>query len=333
MEPKISIIVPIYNVEKYINKCIDSILAQTFTDFELILVDDGSPDNCGKICDDYAKKDSRIKVIHKKNGGLSSARNAGLDIARGEYIGFIDSDDYIHEEFYETLMNLIIKYDADIAQCEFLRVYEEENTNVQNIRFHSNKTIITLNNIEALNNLYNENSVNAVVVWNKLYKKELFNEIRFPKEKIHEDEYTTYQLLFNAKRIVLTSEQMYYYLQRTNSIMGKGFNIKRLDALEAYYGQVMFYNKKKLYDLENKAKIRFESLIRINMSRVLKSSVDNSDRLFNDLIKYYKNNYDLFNNNLDVSFKKKVIMILFRYSPNYIVKLLCNLMYWKSKLV
>ena len=117
MSPKISIIVPVYKVEKYIHKCIDSILNQTFKDFELILVDDGSPDNCGKICDEYAKKDSRVIVIHKENGGLSSARNSGLDIARGDYIGFVDSDDYIENDMYELLYNLCEENNCDISSC------------------------------------------------------------------------------------------------------------------------------------------------------------------------------------------------------------------------
>ena len=126
--PKISIIVPIYNVEKYLDKCVSSILNQTFTDFELLLVDDGSPDRCGEMCDEYAKKDSRVKVIHRKNGGLSAARNSGIDAACGKYIGFIDSDDYIEENMYEHLYDVITKYDADIACGGIFDTYPTKTT-------------------------------------------------------------------------------------------------------------------------------------------------------------------------------------------------------------
>ena len=121
---EISIIVPVYKVEKYLKKCVDSILAQTFTDFELILVDDGSPDDSGKICEEYAEKDARVRVLHKENGGLSSARNAGIEVAKGKYLGFIDSDDYIAEDMYELLYNTIIKEDADLSICGIYDVYE-----------------------------------------------------------------------------------------------------------------------------------------------------------------------------------------------------------------
>src|SRR5690348_8514297 len=133
MNPKISIIVPIYDVQKYLFKCIDSILAQTFTDYELILVNDGSPDSCGEICNEFAKKDKRIKVIHKKNGGLSSARNAGLEIAKGEYIGFIDSDDFIHNKMYEILYQNALFHSSDIIICDFLKVNEGEVVNYEPI--------------------------------------------------------------------------------------------------------------------------------------------------------------------------------------------------------
>ena len=332
MNSKISVIVPIYNVEKYLSKCIDSIINQTYTNLEIILVDDGSPDNCGIMCDDYSLKDNRIKVIHKKNGGLSHARNIGLEIATGDYISFIDSDDYIHKEFYEILISLIVKYNADIAQCEFLKVYEEGINNSNNYKSYIDEKIIMLSNNEALNNLYNKNCVNTVVVWNKLYKKQLFKNIRYPKGKIHEDEYTTYKVLFNASKVVLTSRQMYYYLQRSSSIMGEEFNIKRLDRLDAYFGQVLFYNDKKMFKLEEKAKIKFEGLIRASMSKVWKSNLDNKKQIFDSLINYYRKNYNLFSDNLNISFKKKSTMLLFKYSPKFVIKLLSTLMYLKIRL-
>ena len=325
----ISVIVPIYNVENYLQKCIDSIINQTYKNLEIILVDDGSPDNCGRMCDVYALKDDRIKIIHKNNGGLSDARNVGLDAAAGDYIGFIDSDDSIHREFYEVLINLIFKYNADIAQCGFLRVNEDAVNNFNEDKPYADEKITLMSNCEALDNLYNENYVNTVIVCNKLYKRELFEDTRFPKGKTQEDEFTTYKLLFSAKKVVSTSRQMYYYMKRTGSIMGCGFNIEYLLLLDAYCEQILFYKQEKLPELEKKAKIAFENYIRITMVDDLKSDLDNKDQIFDNLINYYRNNYGLFSSYSNTGFKKKVIMSLFNYSPRFIVVLLCNLMHEK----
>jgi hypothetical protein len=229
---------------------------------------------------------------------------------------------------------LIVKYNADIAQCEYSNIYEEDTNNFSNDKFNINERITVLyNNNSALNNLFNENYINTVVVWNKLYKRELFKNIRYPKGKVHEDEYTTYRVLFNTKKMILTRKRMYYYVQRSTSIMGKGFNIKHLDKLDAYYEQILFYNDKKLFELEDKAKSTFEGLIEEAMISVLKSKFHNQNEVFKNLINYYRNNYVLFINNSNISFKKKVIRLLFKYSSKSIIKLLCNLIYLKAKLV
>ena len=226
---KISIIVPVYNVERYLGKCINSILNQTFADFELILVDDGSTDRSGYICDDYKKKDNRIKVIHKENGGLSSARNAGLDIAKEKYIGFVDSDDFINKNMYEFLYKDIKVNNSDIAICDYEEVYEnEKGINYQ----ESNSSTLVLTNIEALWKIYDKKGWNYVIAWNKLYKKYLFDDIRFPIGKIHEDEMIAHEVLYKANKITYNNKKLYYYLQRENSIMGKKFNINRLDILD-----------------------------------------------------------------------------------------------------
>lgn len=336
MIDKVSIIVPIYNVEKYLPKCIESIIVQTYTNLEIILVNDGSPDNSRIICDEYSKKDHRIKVINKENGGLSDARNTGLDVATGDYISFIDSDDYIHEEYCETLLNLLKKFDADIAQCEFLKVYEKgiNNFNIETCAVEQKITV--LSNKDVLNNLYNEHYISTVVVWNKLYKRELFEQIRFPKGKVHEDEYTTYKVLFGTKKVVCTSKQMNFYLQRPDSIMGNdngnGFYTKLLDKLGAYQEQIVFYGDKKLFDLENKAKISFESLLKSSMIEVSKSNLDNKNEIFHYLIIFYKKNNFINSDNMTISFKKKARILLFKYSPIFFIRILCDLMYFKIKL-
>ena len=227
MDKLISVIVPIYNVEKYLVKCIESIINQTYSNLEIILVDDGSPDNCHIICDEYAKKDSRIKVIHKKNGGLSDARNAGLDIATGEYISFIDSDDWIYKDMYTDLIDLIKTYDADISGCSVYKFYENDKFNLDydkefNVKIYSNE--------EALRSLIREEEIKQTV-WNKIYKRNIIDDIKFEVGKIHEDEYWTYQVIGNSKRVVHIDKPMYYYLQRENSIMGKGYSEKRLHGI------------------------------------------------------------------------------------------------------
>lgn len=332
MNAKISVIVPIYNVELYLPKCIESIINQTYKDLEIILVDDGSPDRCGEICDEYALQDARIKVIHKENGGLSDARNAGLDVANGQYVSFIDSDDFINENFYETLEDMIVRYNADIVQCEFLKVDEYEVYDFDDVKELCDERVDLISSHSALDNLFNEKYVNTVVVWNKLYKRCLFKEIRYPKGKINEDEYTTYKVIFNAKKIAETNRAMYYYVQRPNSIMGQGFNLKRLDILEAYYDRVLFFNENKLFDLEKKAREGFEATVRGLMVNVLKSNSHNKNEILDLLIDYYRKNYTVFNRNIDASFKKRTIMLLFKYSPNFMVKHLCLLMCAKAEI-
>lgn len=239
MPDLISVIIPVYKVEDFLNRCVDSILDQTYENLEIILVDDGSPDRCGVICDEYAKKDDRIKVIHKENGGLSDARNVGIEAATGDYITFLDSDDWVHMNYLKVLHSLLKSKNADISVCNFVKIYSE------NIPPNTGNAIIyEYSNIDALNQLSGEFYVQMVVAWGKLYKTDLFNDIRFPVGKIHEDEFTTYKLLYKAYKVVFTTEPLLYYWQRQDSIMGSGFKIKnRLHAIEAYGERVKFYEK------------------------------------------------------------------------------------------
>jgi len=238
----VSVIVPIYKVEEYLEDCIESIINQTYKNIEIILVDDGSPDNCGKMCDEYALKDERIKVIHKENGGLSSARNAGLDIARGEYISFIDSDDYISKNFIKNLMKVMTEYNVEVAQCDFTRKILDLNEN----EFINKDEVKILNKDEAMYNLNILNHGKYVIACNKLYKKDLFEKIRFPKGKINEDTYVTYKIFYETeKNIAILNQKLYFYRERNNSIMTNKFSIKNYDALEGYKSQVDFFKEKK----------------------------------------------------------------------------------------
>ena len=238
MDKLISIIVPVYKIEAYIGQCIESILSQTYKELEIILVDDGSPDNCGKICDEYALMDKRIKVIHKKNGGLSEARNYGLAEAHGEYISFIDGDDYIDKSFYQMLLEAAEKNNCDIAECHSVNF--EDGKNPQSI-YRKGKNCLTP--FEWLT----ESSVGEFlpcVVWNKIYKKELFNDVTFPVGRHYEDEATTYKAVYKANRIIRINSALYFYRQRDGSITQAEKTINEINeqymALEEKY---LFFKK------------------------------------------------------------------------------------------
>ena len=222
----ISIIVPIYKVEEYFPRCVDSLLGQTDGDFELILVDDGSPDRCGAICDEYAAKDPRIFVIHKENGGLSDARNAGLEIARGEYIAFVDSDDWVSPRYLELLRQGLETTGSDICECGILRT---EGTSCP----EPGETVSEVfDTVTALEELIRDGKFHQYV-WNKLYRRETIGDIRFPLGKTNEDEFWTYQVFGRATCAARIDPVLYNYFQRPGSIMGVGYSLKRLDGLEA----------------------------------------------------------------------------------------------------
>lgn len=240
---EISIIVPVYQVEEYIKQCIDSILAQTFKDFELILVDDGSKDKSGKICDEYAVKDNRIRVIHKANGGLSDARNKGLDNASGNYFMFVDSDDYIAPDMVECLYQNIIKRNADIAVCNFRCFFED-----------GEKDFSTENKAEVLSGkeifYYRKNERNYgfwTVAWNKLYKAETFQNMRFRFGKYHEDEFWANDIYQMDITVVAVEEALYYYRQRNNGIMGNQNIGKCFDIIEAFNERINIYLRQEKY--------------------------------------------------------------------------------------
>lgn len=223
----VSIIIPVYNVEKYINRCIDSVINQTYKNIEIILVDDGSTDNSGKICDSYEKKDERIKVIHKENGGLSSSRNVGIDLSRGDIITFLDSDDYLSSEYIEKSVELYNRHNADIVVLKMIYVAENINEEIKN---NTIPKIMEFNSEEAIEiSLYQ--TYFSCCAPGKIYNKKIFKDIRFPLDKLSEDLAVCHELLGCAKKIVYCNEVGYYYRQRSMSIMHT-FNIKRLDALK-----------------------------------------------------------------------------------------------------
>lgn len=243
MSDLVSIIIPVYNAEVYLQRCVTSLLRQTYKQIEIILVDDGSPDNSGTICDEYAKIDKRVRVIHKANGGAATARNKGLDEARGKYICFVDADDYVSCEYIETLYNLLVENNADIAQCDYLLTFKGDSQMPQEKKIISNYTAIEMLKLFQIENDFR---IKIVVVWNKIYKREIFDDIRFPEGIIYEDEAIIPKILFKAKRITDTTEKLCAYFMSENSVMRSGFSLKRLDYLSALQERISFYEKVEL---------------------------------------------------------------------------------------
>lgn len=226
--PLISIIIPVYGVENYLDRCVLSVVNQTYSNLEIILVDDGSPDNCPAMCDALAEKDSRIKVIHKENGGLSDARNAGMTTASGELMGFIDSDDWISPDMYQLLYENMLENDSDISACGVEMVFED-GTPCSPL---TGSGCCVLATEEAMEAVIQESWLKQPV-WYKLYKTDLIRDLAFPVGKYHEDAFWTYQAIGRARRVSVFDKPCYFYLQRHSSIMGEGYSLKRLDGLEA----------------------------------------------------------------------------------------------------
>lgn len=291
MSELITVIVPIYKTEKYLQRCVDSIINQTYKNLEIILVDDGSPDNSGQICDLYAKLDKRVKVLHKKNGGLSDARNAGIDIAQGEYISFLDSDDWIDERYIDRLYQLLINSNSDISVCNFVRT-SHENIQVDNAKIE----VYEYSNFQALEQLFGEYNVQMVTAWGKLYKRELFIDIRYPVGRIHEDEYTTYKLIYLAKKIIFTREKLLYYWQRNDSIMGIGINIiHKLHAIDAFKERAEYFKKINLSELCTKSyRLLFLLYLEVNAhkklfeNKLMKESFENDFKNLRHILRKYK---------------------------------------------
>lgn len=252
--PVISVIVPVYKVEPYLHRCVDSILGQTFTDFELILVDDGSPDNCGSICDEYAVKDSRVVVIHQENGGLSAARNAGIDWAfansDSQWLSFIDSDDWVHPEYLQRLFNIAKAQDADMVFCT-LTAFTEDNDGYKEIEFWGKPSCEARKGVkilqEATRTRNGKLSGHHVIACNKLYAKKIFTDLRYPAGQVHEDEATAHRVLGACKKVVGVADSLYFYRQNPSSIMKAQNGLYRDLCITLAYGdRIQYYHQKQL---------------------------------------------------------------------------------------
>lgn len=248
MNDLISVIIPVYNVEQYLDRCINSILNQSYNKLEIILVNDGSTDKSKDICLKYHNVDKRIKVINQNNGGLSKARNTGIKNSVGKYICFIDSDDFIHKDMINILYQNLIKTKSDISMCSFEKVFDEK----KDLKVTSN--YIEYYNPNFYDNLFNDLKVETIIACNKLYKKSLFNGLLYKENKFHEDEFIIHNLLKKVNKIVYDKNKLYYYFQRKNSITNN-YSIKNLDVIEALEDRIEFFkeqNLNKYYDLSLK---------------------------------------------------------------------------------
>lgn len=244
-EPLISVIVPIFNVEKYLRNCIDSIINQTYHNLEIILVDDGSTDGCGKICDEYRSKDTRIKVIHKMNAGLGWARNSGIEVATGDYYGFVDADDLVLPQMYEFLIRIAMDVRADISCCTRMQI--DENDQIPQISYDINeklKNVVSFSGYDATKELLQSHIMFKNAVWEKLYKKEVFKNIKF-RSVYAEDREVMYKLLYNAKIVSYIPLKLYCYRQREGSTMLSRWNDHKDDMVYEQDRECTnyFYNK------------------------------------------------------------------------------------------
>lgn len=255
----ISVIVPVYHVEKYLDQCVQSILNQTYRDIEVILVDDGSADACSSMCDRYANEDPRVKVLHKENGGLSDARNAGLEIAKGEYISFVDSDDYIHSEMYEVMVAFLERNPSiHVAMCRYNKVEEDDNS--MHLE-HAAKDFYMLDHSNLIKDMFSEQYEMFVVVWNKLYRRSVWEELRFPVGKLREDEFVSYKYLSELQQLGVFYDKFYHYRQRKGSIMQQCELKAYWDNTEAILEKVSFFEKKAPEEYSLCVKRSLETLI------------------------------------------------------------------------
>ena len=289
----ISIVVPCFNVENYLERCVKSLLGQSYENIEIILVDDGSTDNTSYLVNKYSKLDSRIVAVRQKNGGLSAARNAGLRMARGGYICFVDSDDFVDPDYIRKMYESMKRTGSDICACNFDYVYENGGTKKHPASIHK-----TYTSWEGLVDLFSGKQVTSIMTWNKLYKIDLFvkNNIIFPVGKINEDNFTTYKLYYYAKRISYIPDVLYFYLQRNDSIMGKTFNYSRMHILEAYDETVEFFRTHGINADIDEYLLCYKAFIYVNLlNKIIRSGYYGRERqiirdeIIVDKKKYYTN--------------------------------------------
>ncbi|SHN65892.1 Glycosyl transferase family 2 [Butyrivibrio hungatei DSM 14810] len=288
----IDVIVPIYNVEKYIDKCIRSILEQEYSELHVILIDDGSTDASGKICDEYAKKDKRIEVVHKKNGGLSDARNTGLKLSRNELIAFIDGDDFIHPSYLKKMMSVMENYNADVVVTGVEKISEEHIVAFDK-ETCSRADVVVIEKKDILKQLVERDEL-TVIQCNKLFKKEILNGIEFPVGRKHEDTFVIHEQLYKCNRIAYIEESLYYYVQRSGSIMHSEGIESILDAIDALVARIEFLKEHSCNsDLQWASNMLFKYIMWKYEEAVECKDTDKKTVLSKKYTEYYKHYYKL----------------------------------------
>lgn len=257
----ISVIVPVYNVYPFLGECVESICNQTFADLEIILVDDGSTDQSGALCDNYAKKNNRIKVIHQQNQGLSGARNTGVKHAEAEYIVFVDSDDRIHPRMIQSLYEALQQSGAEISICSHKMIQENEPKEQTDIPTENLENIEILSGHECVKRMYSAHPIDMVVAWNKLYKKEMFCQLQYPVGRLHEDEFLTYKILYPLAKCVYVNAPLYEYRVRKNSIVSNKSFRRLKDIMDAYKERYIYFEQNDDRELYCEALRRYETAI------------------------------------------------------------------------
>lgn len=307
----ISVIVPVYNVEHYLVKCIESICQQSYPNLDIILVDDGSTDQSGCLCDSYALKDNRIRVIHKQNGGLSDARNVGINAALGTWYLFVDSDDYLDLNTAESLLEAAIDESSDIAVCNMLRVYEDNEIRP----FYRPST-----ELRVLDGEQRFETLRQPSVCNKLFRAELFENVRFPRGKFYEDTFIYHVLAFKAKRIVLTGKDGYYYLSRGESILGQPqYTDKYFDFIEAVYERAVYLYRHNITTYGEEACLSLYAAV-AKGEKYIPKSLQNAE-CFRKMWKWYHFSYKKMMSSPNITFKQKLRLFLLKYTPRVHCKL------------
>lgn len=305
----ISVVVPVYNIEKFIGRCIDSILAQTYRDYEIIIIDDGSTDESAQICDLYADNYNNIKVIHKKNGGLSSARNEGIRIASGQYICFIDSDDCISKDYLKTLYNLCIKYSCDIAMGEYI-----DFKNINDLEYKEMQIVNMYNSREAQKLLLGEKYVSATIICNKLFDINIFKDLSFQEGVINEDEAIIYKIYEKAKKIAICDAVLYGYYKREGSITKSKFSNKNLAFLEISKDRVDFFCKKGDVELYHLFLKQYCWTLLVFSKKVKNDLHDRMKSRF--LLGEFRKESKKLKDSIYIDEKTKISMCILRYIPN-----------------
>lgn len=304
-EECISVIVPVYNVERYLEKCIESICCQTFADLEIILVDDGATDRSGAICDEWSRRDPRIRVIHKENGGLSDARNAGMEVAVGDWYMFVDSDDTITPDTIERLYKAATQHQCEMAVCNMVRIYDDGATEP----FYNPASELTV-----LDGNQRFETLKQPSACNKLFRAELFRDVRFPKGKFYEDTFVYHILAHRANRIVLTGHDGYYYLSRRESILGQPkYTDRYFDLIEAVYERVTYLLAHAVPHYGEEACLSLYAAVSNGEKHLVKTE-ENAWK-FEQMHRWYKVAYDHLIHHPDIGIKQKLRLVLLRYCP------------------